>query len=56
MAKASLLILKVLLTILFSVWVSLWLLQPTRTWEKKWREAEEKAMKTVFNYNGKNKP
>ncbi|XP_027123612.1 ferric reduction oxidase 8, mitochondrial-like isoform X2 [Coffea arabica] len=52
MAKASLLILKVLLTILFSVWVSLWLLQPTRTWEKKWREAEEKAMKTVFNYNG----
>ncbi|KAM7475490.1 hypothetical protein LguiB_022733 [Lonicera macranthoides] len=52
MAKASLLILKVLILLLCFGWLSLWLLKPTQLWTKKWRQAEERASTTVFGYNG----
>ncbi|CAI9112727.1 OLC1v1013209C1 [Oldenlandia corymbosa var. corymbosa] len=50
--KTSLLMLRMLMVLLFSGWISLWVLKPTEMWAKKWKQAEEKATKTVFNYNG----
>lgn len=52
MAKASLLVLKVLILLLCFGWLSLWLLKPTQLWTKKWHGAEESASTTVFSYNG----
>lgn len=45
-------ILKILMILIFSGWVSVWLLKPTETWTQKWKGAEESATTTVFGYNG----
>ncbi|KAL6559368.1 hypothetical protein OROGR_004485 [Orobanche gracilis] len=50
MAKI-LLILKLLLILIFAGWVSLWVLRPTEIWTKKWKQAEEIASSSVFDYN-----
>ncbi|KAG5524879.1 hypothetical protein RHGRI_031524 [Rhododendron griersonianum] len=47
-----LVVLKLLMIIVFSGWVSLWLLKPTEMWTQKWKGAEERATATVFGYNG----
>ncbi|KAI8531130.1 hypothetical protein RHMOL_Rhmol11G0113600 [Rhododendron molle] len=47
-----LVVLKLLMIIVFSGWVSLWLLKPTEMWTQKWKGAEESATATVFGYNG----
>lgn len=53
MAKASIVfILKMLIILLFAGWVSLWILKPTQLWTRKWKQAEQRAAKTVFSYNG----
>ncbi|CAA0826698.1 Ferric reduction oxidase 8- mitochondrial [Striga hermonthica] len=44
--------LKLVLILIFSGWVSIWVLKPTEIWTKKWKEAEEKASSSVFGYNG----
>ncbi|XP_019463863.1 PREDICTED: ferric reduction oxidase 8, mitochondrial [Lupinus angustifolius] len=55
MANTTLLaILKVLLIVISTVWVSLWLLKPTQLWTKKWKVAEESASGTIFGYYGLN--
>ncbi|KAK4438562.1 Ferric reduction oxidase 8, mitochondrial [Sesamum alatum] len=48
----SCLVLKLLLILIVAGWVSLWVLKPTEFWTRKWKEAEEKAMASVFGYNG----
>nr|GMD33001.1 ferric reduction oxidase 8, mitochondrial isoform X1 [Ipomoea batatas]GMD36224.1 ferric reduction oxidase 8, mitochondrial isoform X1 [Ipomoea batatas] len=52
MAKASLFILKLLLILVSTAWVSLWILKPTEVWTRTWKAAEEKASASVFGYNG----
>ncbi|XP_040987338.1 ferric reduction oxidase 8, mitochondrial [Juglans microcarpa x Juglans regia] len=53
MAKAILLaITKVSMILLFSGWISLWLLKPTQLWTRKWKGAEETARSTVLGYYG----
>ncbi|KAF5476733.1 hypothetical protein F2P56_003441 [Juglans regia] len=53
MAKAILLaITKVLMILLFTGWISLWLLKPTQLWTRKWKGAEETARSTVLGYYG----
>ncbi|KAI8543758.1 hypothetical protein RHMOL_Rhmol08G0242900 [Rhododendron molle] len=47
-----LVVLKLLMILVFSGWVSLWLLKPTEVWTQKWKGAEEGATTTVFGYNG----
>ncbi|KAG2678784.1 hypothetical protein I3760_11G020100 [Carya illinoinensis] len=55
MAKAILLaITKVLMILLFTGWISLWLLKPTQLWTRKWKGAEETATSTVLGYYGLN--
>ncbi|PIN21202.1 Ferric reductase, NADH/NADPH oxidase [Handroanthus impetiginosus] len=46
------LILKLLLILIFAVWVSLWALKATEFWTRKWKQAEDKASSSVFGYNG----
>lgn len=52
MAKAILGILKVLMILIFSGWISLWILKPTELWTRKWKGAEESARTTLFGYYG----
>ncbi|KAF8399776.1 hypothetical protein HHK36_015646 [Tetracentron sinense] len=52
MAKATLLVLKLLMILISTGWVCVWLLKPTELWTKSWHKAEESAGKTVFGYNG----
>lgn len=53
MAKAILLaITKVLMILVFTGWISLWLLKPTQLWTRKWKGAEETARRTVLGYYG----
>ncbi|RZC92468.1 hypothetical protein C5167_041811 [Papaver somniferum] len=46
--------LKLLLILISAVWVSLWLLKPTKLWTKSWHKAEDNARETVFGYYGLN--
>ncbi|KAM0018801.1 putative ferric-chelate reductase (NADH) [Helianthus debilis subsp. tardiflorus] len=52
MAKSVLLLLKVMMILLFLVWVSIWVMKPTQIWTRKWKEAEDAARTTVFGSNG----
>ncbi|XVF49310.1 hypothetical protein PTKIN_Ptkin04bG0001100 [Pterospermum kingtungense] len=53
MGKTSiLLVLKVLMILICSGWISLWLLKPTNLWTRSWKGAEESARNTVFGYYG----
>ncbi|KAL0417185.1 UNVERIFIED_CONTAM: Ferric reduction oxidase 8, mitochondrial [Sesamum latifolium] len=52
MRQMSCLVLKLLLILILSGWVSLWVLKPTEFWTRKWKKAEEKATASVFGYNG----
>ncbi|KAL1810358.1 hypothetical protein ACET3Z_027348 [Daucus carota] len=52
MAKASILILKVVMILISMGWISVWLLKPTQLWTRKWKAAEKCASTTVFGYNG----
>ncbi|KAJ0829266.1 putative ferric-chelate reductase (NADH) [Helianthus annuus] len=52
MAKSVLLFLKVIIILLFLVWVSIWVMKPTQIWTRKWKEAEDAARTTVFGSNG----
>lgn len=54
MAKAVLVILKVLVILICTGWIALWLLKPTDLWTRKWKGAEESAKTTVFGYYGLN--
>lgn len=54
MGKAAVVILlKVLMILLSTAWLSLWLLKPTNLWTRKWKAAESSARNTVFGYYGK---
>ncbi|KAK6249557.1 hypothetical protein SCA6_003562 [Theobroma cacao] len=53
MGKASILtVLKVLMVLISTGWISLWLLKPTNFWTRKWKGAEASAQDTVFGYYG----
>lgn len=52
MAKATLLILKLLMILICAGWITLWILKPTQLWTKKWHTAEDSARTTVFGYYG----
>lgn len=52
MAKATLLILKLLMILICAAWFTLWILKPTELWTKKWHTAEDSARTTVFGYYG----
>ncbi|RVW52928.1 Ferric reduction oxidase 8, mitochondrial [Vitis vinifera] len=54
MAKATLLILKLLMILICAGWITLWILKPTQLWTKKWHTAEDSARTTVFGYYGLN--
>ncbi|KAE8124309.1 hypothetical protein FH972_019207 [Carpinus fangiana] len=54
MAKAILLALQVLMILIFTGWISIWLLKPTDLWTRKWKGAEESARPTLFGYYGLN--
>lgn len=55
MANCTPFVLRVVIVLIFAVWISLWLLKPTELWTRKWKSAEERATKTLFfSYNGKN--
>jgi len=54
MGKGStLVVLKVLLILICTGWITLWLLKPTQLWTRKWKGAEARARDTVFGYYGK---
>ncbi|XP_073309507.1 ferric reduction oxidase 8, mitochondrial isoform X2 [Primulina huaijiensis] len=52
MAQTTLIILKVLMILIFTCWVSLWVLKQTEFWTRKWKKAEQKAAASAFGYNG----
>ncbi|KAB2083402.1 hypothetical protein ES319_A05G264600v1 [Gossypium barbadense] len=53
MGKAAVVILlKVLMILISTAWLSLWLLKPTNLWTRKWKAAESSARNTVFGYYG----
>eukprot|EP01018_Ginkgo_biloba_P025258 Gb_17654 [translate_table: standard] len=52
MAKAACLSLKVLMLVIFSGWVSLWIIKPTRFWTKLWYHVERKTSTPAFGYSG----
>ncbi|XWS47637.1 hypothetical protein CRYUN_Cryun13aG0001100 [Craigia yunnanensis] len=53
MGKSSILVvLKVLMIVICTGWISLWLLKPTNLWTRKWKGAEGSARNTVFGYYG----
>ncbi|GLU12655.1 hypothetical protein SLE2022_293190 [Rubroshorea leprosula] len=55
MLKANLLaVLKLVLILLCTGWISLWLLKPTNLWTRKWKEAEDSTRSTVIGYYGLN--
>lgn len=52
MAKAFLVVLKLLMVLLALGWVSIWVLKPTQIWTRTWKEAEDAARTSVFGSNG----
>lgn len=38
--------------LIFTCWVSLWVLKQTEFWTRKWKKAEQKAAASAFGYNG----
>ncbi|XVE56339.1 hypothetical protein DITRI_Ditri04bG0001300 [Diplodiscus trichospermus] len=53
MGKAGILVvLKVMMIIICTGWISLWLLKPTNLWTRKWKAAESSAQNTAFGYYG----
>ncbi|XP_073139963.1 ferric reduction oxidase 8, mitochondrial [Henckelia pumila] len=52
MAQKPLIILKVLMILIFTCWLSLWVLKQTEFWTNKWKQAEQKAAASAFGYNG----
>ncbi|CAA7043330.1 unnamed protein product [Microthlaspi erraticum] len=50
----TLLILRVLISLLLIVWISLWIIKPTTLWIQSWRQAEDTIKHTFFGYYGLN--
>lgn len=46
------LVLKALLLVIFSGWVSIWILRPTKFWTKLWLRLEKKTSTPAFGYTG----
>lgn len=46
------LVLKALLLVIFSGWVSIWILRPTKFWTKLWLRLERKTSTPAFGYTG----
>lgn len=45
-------VLKALLLVIFSGWVSIWILKPTKFWTKLWLRLEKKTSTPAFGYTG----
>ncbi|XP_057817034.2 probable ferric reduction oxidase 1 [Cryptomeria japonica] len=52
MVKGSCLVMKVLMLIIFSGWVSIWILKPTKLWKKSWLHLEKETSTPAFGRAG----